>query len=419
MLEQSESMICPRLPSNWAVPNRPSLPKLSFPAAVPFIALVSLSVFAQVSSRGETPNQESQTRFVRGVELQKRGDLRSARLEYEAALKASPGRVDVLSNLGSVFAQLGDYSKAIQCYRQVLAINPKMTLVRYQLGAAYFQAQQFQLAQDQFQRVVTAQPTDLQARQLLGLSLLKQDKLPQGIAELEKVCNAQPQNFDAAYTLASAYIRNQQLDKAEALIGRSFADHSSAEASLIRGSYQIAVRNYAKAVEELTQAKRLNPKLPSVRSELGYAQLCTGNTLLAIPEFQAELADNPLDFNANACLSWLYQEDNRTEEAAVLLQRALQVKPNDVGTQFQLASLTQAQGQKEEAVRLLERVVKQKPDFTPAHVLLARLYFLLKRTADAKKEREIIERLNLEEQNRQPSAVDRQDRYTGVTLPPR
>jgi tetratricopeptide (TPR) repeat protein len=294
-----------------------------------------------------------------------------------------------------------------------------MHLVRYQLGAAYFQTQQFELAQGEFRRVVAAQPTDLQARQLLGLSFLKQGKLPQGIAELENVCSAQPQNLDAAYTLASAYITNQQLDKAERLIGKAFAHQSSAEASLIRGSYQIAVRNYPKAVEELTRAKELNPRLPSVRSQLGYALLCTGNTRLAIPELQAELADNPQDFNANACLGWLYQEENRTEEAAVLLKRALELKPNDTGTLFQLASQTLALGQKEEALRLLERVVKQRPDYTPAHVLLARLYFLLKRTADAKKERGIIERLNLEEQNRQPSATDRQDRYTGVTLPPR
>jgi predicted Zn-dependent protease len=144
-----------------------------------------------------------------------------------------------------------------------------------------------------------------------------------------------------------------------------------------------------------------------------------GNTQLATPEFEAELADNPQDFSANACLSWLYQEDNRTEEAAVLLKRALELKPDDTGMLFQLAGVMQAQGQKDEAVGLLERVVKQKPDYTPAHVLLARLYFLLKRRSEAKEERAIIERLNLEEQNRQPSTADKQERYTGVTLPPR
>jgi tetratricopeptide (TPR) repeat protein len=229
--------------------------RFSLLAAIWLAVVASVSVSAQVSSGGKDPSQESERHFVRGIELQKRGDLRNARMEYEAALKSSPGRVDALSNLGLVFAGLRDYKKAIQCYRQALALNPKLPLVRYQLGAAYFQVQQFELAQGEFQQVIEARPTDFQARQLLGLCFLKQGKLSQGITALEQICSTQPQNLDAAYTLVSAYISNQQLDKAERLIGKALAHQNSAEASLIRGSYQIAVRNYSKAVEELNRAK--------------------------------------------------------------------------------------------------------------------------------------------------------------------
>jgi hypothetical protein len=55
------------------------------------------------------------------------------------------------------------------------------------------------------------------------------------------------------------------------------------------------------------------------------------------------------------------------------------------------------------AVDCLEHVVRQAPDFTPAHVLLARLYYKLKRPADAERERSIIARLNSEEQKSQPT----------------
>jgi tetratricopeptide (TPR) repeat protein len=393
--------------------------RFSLLGVIPFIIHLSLWVSAQGSSPPQNLDRESERHFARGVQLQQRGDLQNARLAYEAALKSAPRRVEALSNLGSVFGQLKDFDRAIPCYRKALALNPALYQVRYHLGAAYFQTQKFELAQQEFQRVVKAEPADIQARQFLALSFLKQNKLPEGIAELEKVCSAQPENLDAAYTLTSAYISNQQLDKAGGFISKALADQSSAEASLIRGSYQIAVKKYLKAAEELTRAKELNPKLPLVHSQLGYVQLCIGNTSLAIQEFQAELADNPMDFNSNACLSWIYRENGRPEEAAVLLRRALELKPDDAGMLFQLASLTQAQGQKEEAVRLLERVVTEKPDYTPAHVLLARLYFQLKQMDNARREREIINRLNLEEQSRQPSAADRQDRYTGVTVPPK
>ena len=54
-------------------------------------------------------------------------------------------------------------------------------------------------------------------------------------------------------------------------------------------------------------------------------------------------------------------------------------------------------------VALLERVVKQLPDFTQAHVVLARLYFKLKRPQDAENERLIINRLNAEQQKKEPT----------------
>jgi Tfp pilus assembly protein PilF len=59
---------------------------------------------------------------------------------------------------------------------------------------------------------------------------------------------------------------------------------------------------------------------------------------------------------------------------------------------------------KREAVELLEKVTKVMPDYSPAHVLLARLYFKLKRIDDAKREQAIVERLAVEQQKRQPGA---------------
>jgi hypothetical protein len=47
---------------------------------------------------------------------------------------------------------------------------------------------------------------------------------------------------------------------------------------------------------------------------------------------------------------------------------------------------------------MLEKVIGIEPDHTPAHVLLARLYFKLKRTADAEREQQTVARLNDEQQ---------------------
>jgi Flp pilus assembly protein TadD len=60
----------------------------------------------------------------------------------------------------------------------------------------------------------------------------------------------------------------------------------------------------------------------------------------------------------------------------------------------------QALGDHAKASELLERAVRKQPDFTPAHVLLARVYAKLGRTEEARRQQTIIARLREEEQRR-------------------
>ena len=356
-----------------------------------------------------------QSHFARGVELQQRGDLNGARDAYLAALKQAPNRVDANANLGLVYARLGKFDDAIRHYRRALASDPKQTGIRFHLGAACFQTGKLEAAREEFAAVVKASPSDLRARQLLAISLLQLNRLQEGIGELEKVYQVQPDNREAAYTLTSAYIRARELDKAGAIIARGLDQSNTPEANLLVGSYETARHNYIRALARLKAAQQQNPRLPALHSALGHAYVLTGNRKLAAEMFQKELQVTADDFNSLAFLGWLYREDGRLEEAATLLRKALAVRPDETGVLFQLAQISQTQGTAEETAQLLERVVVLKPDHLASHVLLAQIYFKQKRLQDAQRERQIIDRLNALEQEKQPSTYDL--RYTGVTVP--
>jgi tetratricopeptide (TPR) repeat protein len=375
------------------------------------IWLLSLSTSAQTKSSID----ESQRHFNRGAELQQKNDLAGARLAYLEALRLRPGRIDALSNLGLVYAQTGQFDAAIRSYQQVLKVDPKLHLVRLHLGIAYAQLQQWPEAERELSTVLTAQPDNLQARHLLGISHLKQDKLNDGIAELEKVCRAQPKNFPAAYTLSSSYIRTGQLEKAQSLVEGTLRHLETAEAHLITGSYAMARKRYQRALEEFRRAEQLNASLVGLYSELGHAYAMTGNRVLAIQMFEKQLQQNPGDPNGMAFLAWLYREDGRVDEATNLLRTAQKQKVDDPGVLFQMAQLSQAKGELEAAIGFLEKLVLQRPEYTPAHVILSQLYFKQKRFAEARRERAIVDRLNAEEQERQPVADEL--RYTGIGSP--
>lgn len=356
-----------------------------------------------VSAQNPQAVRESETHFARGVAAQTRGEMEAARTEYEAALKFVPRRFDALSNLGVVFARLGQYEQAIKRYTEALVIEPRENGVRFNLGVAHFKVEDFTAAQNELSKVVLAQPDNNQARLLLGLCFLQLGKLSEATVNLERVYKAEPDNIAAAYALGSTYISADRVESAKVLVDKVFRRLDSAEGHLIVGALSIAAKDFPKGITELSEAARLNAKLPTVHSQLGNAHLFSGDREQAMKEFVLELENNPRDFNAVARLGWLYREDGKLDEADALLKRALELRPGDGHTMYQLAQLAQARGATEEAVTLLEKVVAQQPDFTPAHVLLARLYFKLKRVADGERERGIIERLNAEQQKNQPA----------------
>jgi len=227
---------------------------------------------------------------------------------------------------------------------------------------------------------------------------LKLGKVGEGTAELEAVVHGEPENLSAAYTLASAYLKTNELKKVEPLVEK-FKHLDSAESHLIVGAYSLALLDKHKALKELLLAQQLNPRLPDLHSQLGYAYFLVGRSDLATQMFEAELKINPQDSNAISMLGSLYRQLGRIDEATALLTKAIQMRPNEPDILFQLGLLAQSKGQGEEAGRLIEDAVARRPNFPPYHIALVRLYFKLKRLDDMKREQAIVDRLNAERMN--------------------
>ena len=367
------------------------------------LSFLCISIASLLPAQETTRVVGSEQAFARGVELQQHGDLEGARRAYEESLQMVPRRADALSNLGVVYAHLGDYSSAIDSYKKAVEIDPHLYEVRLNLGIAYYQTRDFESAHRELSRVISSQPGNQQARLLNGLCLVALDRLKEATRELEAVYQADPHNLAAAYALATTYLGTGDTEKARKLADAVFSKVDSAESYLIFGSLRLAGKEFADAIKDFSAAVSLNPRLPLLHSQLGNAYFYSGDREQAKKEFTEELEINPRDFNANYRLGRLLREDGNVVDAAARLQTALQLRPDDTSTLYEKAQLLQSQSKTEMAVDCLEHVVRQAPDFTPAHVLLARLYYKLKRPGDAERERSIIARLNAEEQTRQPT----------------
>ena len=339
--------------------------------------------------------------LARAMELHQAGDMLGAIDTYKAALTILPDRADALSNLGAAYVRLGQYDDAIKQYEAALKVEPVNHAIRLNLALAYYKSARPNEAIPQLKRVVASEPEAKNAYLVLADCYLQtgQDQ------ELVSLLKPREQMFGSdlafAYLLGTALIHLNQISEGQQYVDRVFGAGESPEAHLLLGIAHFSQHDYRAAKTELEAAIKLNPRLPTAHAVYGRTLMLLGEPDAAERAFRKELEVNVNDFDANLQLGNIRKMGQRFAEASAYLERATTIRPNDLAARKLLASLRLQTGRTEEAVAMLETIVKEAPDAVDAHVQLATGYNRLKRFDDAKREREIVDRLNAELQAKQ------------------
>lgn len=348
------------------------------------------------------PASAQEESFSRAAELQQAGDLEGAAAEYRKFLSRHPASVEARSNLGVVLAHLGRYEEAIAAYRQALDGAPGNTAIRLNLALALYKATRLADAADEFDRVLASQPANLQARYLSADCKLQLGRAADAVRLLEPLERTRPDDPALAYLLGMAYLASGDAQSGQALIDRILRHGDSAEARVLMGVARRRAGELKEAVEDLGRAVELNPTLPGVRALYGHALLEAGNPDLARTELQAELAANPLHFDANLYLGVLLKADGDHETALRHFRQALNVRPGDISARYQIATVELARQQNAAAIEILEKILEEAPTFLEAHVSLASAYYREHRKADGDRHRAIVDRLTREKDEKGP-----------------
>jgi tetratricopeptide (TPR) repeat protein len=368
-----------------------------WPSLYLILCLAAVAAWAQ-------PRPSTEDILRHAIQLHQAGDVEGAIREYRAYLEKTPDSVMARSNLGAALSRSGHYEEAIVEYRQALEKDAGNQPIRVNLALSYFKTAQFSTAAEQLAVVVAQQPSNRQAVFLLAgcdLQLGEYKKVIELLAPLEKEA---PNDKGLIYLLGTAYIRDKQPERGQILVDRILREGDSAEAQLLLGTTKMNAQEFAEALVDLKKAVQLNPQLPDVYSYYGLALLASGDMSAAADAFRKELESNPNDFVANLQLGVVLKQDQHYDDARKSFDRALRVRPGDPGVRYQLATLDLTAGKLDEALAKLEQLTKESPQFVEAHVSLATVYYRLKRKADGDRERELVLKLNAENQALQPGA---------------
>jgi predicted Zn-dependent protease len=100
----------------------------------------------------------------------------------------------------------------------------------------------------------------------------------------------------------------------------------------------------------------------------------------------------------------LSRQNKQADEAFAYLTRASRLRPRDQYARYHLGAVYVMMGKPAEALPLLEGVVRDHGDFVEARVLLASVYYRLNRKEDGDRESAMIQKLNAEQQAKQPGS---------------
>jgi tetratricopeptide (TPR) repeat protein len=307
-------------------------------------------------------------------------DYSTAEQQFKIVLKALPGDVPTLGNLGVVYSRTNRYAQAIDVYQRALKLAPGNVGLTTNLGLAYVKQEQYQLALPIFESLVRIDGRNLQARELLASCQLSTGRYESALANLKLLTEAAPDEPGVLYMLGVTLTRLKRKDEAHAAFARMMSQVQPAQADFLMGKANYDTQRFEEAADSFRKAASEDPALPGVHRELGKALISLHDDAAAEKELRAAAAE---DAEAIYYLGGLLSQ-SRPAEAVPLLEKARKLTPDFWGPLYYLGRIYADEGRTSEALPLLERAAKLNPDESAVQYQLGRVLQKAGRAADAR-----------------------------------
>ncbi|HEU5176222.1 MAG TPA: tetratricopeptide repeat protein [Burkholderiales bacterium] len=291
----------------------------------PAEAAKSLGAFVE-----KNPNaREARLNYARVLVLDKR--LPEARKQFEAVANANPQNPDVIYAVGLLAFQLKDYKAAEGYMKRVLGLNYRdPDGVRYLLGQIAEEQKQWPQA-IQYYDAIKNSDHELPARMRTANAIAKQGKVDEALAYLRRVAGEHPED-------------EPQLIVAEAQILRDAQRHDD-------------------AFKVLSQALDKQPDQPDLLYDLALTAEKLERYDLLETHLRKLIQVKPDHAHAYNALGYSFAERNiRLAEARKLIEKALEISPDDYFIIDSLGWVLYREGDLKGAARELRRAYGGRPD---------------------------------------------------------
>jgi len=308
-------------------------------------------------------SREGRLNYARALILDKR--VPEARKQFETLLAANPGNNDLIYTVGLLAFQLKDYAVAEENMKKLVAAptyrDPDQA--RYILGQIAEEQKQWPKAIDWYNQIQDGEQA-LPARLRTANAMAKQGKVDAAIAYLHKVSDDYPDQ-QVQVTVAEAQLMRDANRNKEAyeLLGEALKGEPDQPELLY--DYALTAERLEKfdvLEENLRKLIEVRPDHAHAYNALGYS-FADRNTRLkearTLIEKALELA--PDDFFIMDSLGWVQYREGNLKGAVATLRRAYNGRPDaEIGAH--LGEVLWMSGERSEANRVWQESLKTAPD---------------------------------------------------------
>jgi Flp pilus assembly protein TadD len=307
-------------------------------------------------------SREGRLNFARALVLDKR--LPEARKQFEAVLAANPGNPDVLYAVGLLAFQLKDYAVAEDNMKRLLGLGYRdADGVRYLLGQMAEEQKQWPRAIEWYQAINGGEHL-VPARMRTAGAMAKQGRLEDARAFLKKVAGENPDQ-EVQLIVAEAQLLREAQRNQEAF--KILGDALQKEADQPELLYDYALT--AEKLERFDLMESNLRKLIEVRPDHAHAYNALGYSFAERNQRLAEarkliekaLDLSPEDYFIIDSLGWVLYREGDLDGASRELRRAYVGRPDpEIGAH--LGEVLWVKGDRDEADRVWNESLKSAPD---------------------------------------------------------
>ncbi len=338
-------------------------------------------IVASFSMLGCASKEEKKAEHLkRAKEYAAKNELQKAVIEFKNVVQLDPKDSTAYVELGETYLKLRETREAFQAFTSATGVAPDNLKAQLKVGQMLLLGRQTEEARKKAELILQKSPDSIEGLSLLSGVQLQEKDLEAAIKTLEKAASIDPKHFNTHLSLGRLFLLKGEPGKAEEEYNRAISLDPSSSVPYIELSRIYASKGtWDRAEEELKKMIQSSGASYHNLSVLAlFYESAKKYDLAEKTYLQAVEAAPKQDVTPLMNLGAYYARMKSSEKALDALQKAAEIKPEDLNIQVSIAQLQLDFNQTKEAEATVDKVLNKEKGNVGANFLKGRLYFARK-----------------------------------------